>query len=185
MRAGQEIGNRKTGETLTMLVSECDNGGAKQLYRVRLPGWRPSPPLHYHLDFTETFSVLEGRLDLFVGPERKHFVLEPNESLTVSIGQLHTFANLRQETSTITVETIPAGGVVKAFNLAYGVANDGGAAKDGLPKNLLVRLMFIRISQGFLPTIPLFLQSTILSAAAVVSQLTGTQSRLAHYFEDC
>jgi len=37
------------GETLTMLVSEEENGGACQPYEVHLPPYRPSPPLHYHL----------------------------------------------------------------------------------------------------------------------------------------
>jgi hypothetical protein len=48
----------------------------------------------------------------------------------------------------MTVSTRPAGGVVKAFQLVCGVANDGGAGKDGLPKNPLIRLRFIQISQG-------------------------------------
>lgn len=57
MKKNQVIRNNATGETLTMLVSEDENGGACQLYEVRLPPHRPSPPLHYHVDFTETFTV--------------------------------------------------------------------------------------------------------------------------------
>jgi hypothetical protein len=57
MKAGQTIRNRRTGETLTMLVSEEDNGGARQLYRVYLPTHRPSPRLHYHLAFAEKFTL--------------------------------------------------------------------------------------------------------------------------------
>lgn len=59
MKADDTVSN--TGETLTMLVSEEDNGGVRQLYQVRLPPRRRSPPLHYHLRLTETFSVMEGR----------------------------------------------------------------------------------------------------------------------------
>jgi hypothetical protein len=67
------------------------------------------------------------------------------QSVTAQIGQLHTFANERNKPTLMTVETKPAGDVAKAFQLAYGVANDGGSAKDGLPFNPLVRLLFIRI----------------------------------------
>jgi hypothetical protein len=50
-----------------------------------------------------------------------------------------------------TIKTQPAGRVVKAFRLPYGIANDGGAAKDGLPKNPAARLVFGKSTQGYLP----------------------------------
>src|SRR6266567_2472299 len=121
MRAGETVGNNKTGETLTMLISEEENGGTRQLNRVHIPPRRPSPPLHYHTAFTETFQVIQGALDMYLGRERNHLVLNPPESLTAQIGQLHTFANERDAATVITIETKPAGGVVKAFQLAYGI----------------------------------------------------------------
>ncbi|HMG84096.1 MAG TPA: hypothetical protein VK574_00045 [Terracidiphilus sp.] len=84
----------------------------------------------------------------------------------------------------MTVETVPAGGVVKAFELAYGVANEGGAAKDGLPKNPIVRLRFIEISQGFLPGVPPGLQRALFGAAALAARLTGVEQRLRRYMSD-
>ena len=68
-----------------MIVSEAENGGARHLYQVRLPARRPSPPLHYHVAFTETFSVLEGALDLYVGRDRKHVLLNPYQNLLVPV----------------------------------------------------------------------------------------------------
>jgi hypothetical protein len=53
MTKNQILRNKATGETLTMLVSEEENGGACQLYEVLLPPHRPGPPLHYHVDFIE------------------------------------------------------------------------------------------------------------------------------------
>jgi mannose-6-phosphate isomerase-like protein (cupin superfamily) len=182
MKAGRTIRNNSTGETLTMLVSEEDNDGIRQLYEVRLPPRRPSPPIHYHVAFTETFTVIEGMLDVYFGRERRHGLLKPRESVTAQIGRLHTFANERDEAAVITVETKPAGGVVKAFQLAYGVANDGGAANDGLPRNPLVRLLFIRISQGFVPSVPLPLQKAVLGVAAFIARVTGVEKKLKKYF---
>jgi hypothetical protein len=43
MKASRTIRNNNTGETLTMLVSEQENGGALQLYQVRLPPRRAGP----------------------------------------------------------------------------------------------------------------------------------------------
>jgi hypothetical protein len=45
MRKDQVIKNDATGETLTMLVSEQENGGACQLYEVRLPPHQQTPSL--------------------------------------------------------------------------------------------------------------------------------------------
>jgi mannose-6-phosphate isomerase-like protein (cupin superfamily) len=184
MKKGQTVGNRQTGETLTMLVSEEDNDGTLQLYRVHLPPHRPSPALHYHLAFTETFTALDGTLDMYLGRERKHVRLTSGEGVTAQIGQLHTFANNSDEPCTMTVETRPAGGVVKAFQLAYGAANDGGAARDGLPKNPLVRLRFIGIAQGFLLLPPLPLQKLVLRLAFVIAKLTGVERRIQRYISD-
>lgn len=177
MRKDQTIGNRLTGETLTMLVSEEDTGGALQIYRVNLPPHRPSPPVHYHLAFRETFAVEEGTLDVYVGRKRTHIVLKAGDRATVQIGQPHTFANHSDERSVIRVETRPAGGVVRAFQLAYAVANEGGSAADGLPRNPLLRLRFVQISQGFLPRIPLWLQRTAFGLAALVAKATGMDRR--------
>jgi hypothetical protein len=79
------------------------------------------------------------------------------------------------------VETRPAGGVVKAFEIAYGVANADGVARDGLPKNPLVRLRFIEISQGFLPVLPLSFQKTVFSFAKILSRWTGVEKTLNKY----
>jgi hypothetical protein len=49
--------------------------------------------------------LFKERLDMYLGRERKHVVLNPQESLTAQIGQLHTFANERDVPAVITVET--------------------------------------------------------------------------------
>ena len=70
---------------------------------------------------------------------------------------------------------------MRAFQVAYGVANDGGASSDGLPKNLIVRLVFIRMSEGFVPRVPLIVQKAILSAAALIARVAGIEERLTKY----
>jgi len=42
MKAVETINNMRTGETLTVLVNEEENGGTGQLYQVRLAPRRPS-----------------------------------------------------------------------------------------------------------------------------------------------
>jgi mannose-6-phosphate isomerase-like protein (cupin superfamily) len=182
MKKNQTLRNNATGETLTMLVSEEENGGACQLYEVLLPPHRPGPPLHYHLDFIETFAVKHGQLDLYLGKELKHLPLVSGESATAQIRQPHRFANGHDEPVIFTIETKPAGGVVKAFQLAYGIANEGGAARDGLPKNLIARLVFIKTAEGYLPGIPLVLQRFVSSCATFMARVTGLEKTWQAYF---
>jgi mannose-6-phosphate isomerase-like protein (cupin superfamily) len=181
MKKDRTIRNRQTGETLTMLVSEEDNGGTLQIYRVYLPPHRPNPPLHYHIAFTETFTAHEGSLDMYLGRERRLIVLKPGESVTAQIRQPHTFANRADTPCVMTVETRPAGGVVKAFQLAYAAANNGGATADGLPRNPLIRLRFIEISQGFLPGIPIWAQKAVFRLAAFLAVISGMERRIKSY----
>ena len=165
-----------------MLISEDENGGACQPYEERLRPHRPSPPWHYHVDFTETFTVKEGKLDIYVGREQKGLLLRAGENVSAEIRQLHRFANEHDEPVTFTVETKPAGGVVKAFQMAYGIANDGGAGKDGLPKNPIARLVFAKTAQGYLPAIPRLLQVLVFSCASFVARVSGMDKRWQKYF---
>jgi hypothetical protein len=61
MRSGETIRNHATGETLTTLEGEQESGGVRQLYVVRVPPRRASPPLHYHVAFTERLTVMGPR----------------------------------------------------------------------------------------------------------------------------
>ena len=92
---------------------------------------RPSPPLHYHLDFIETFTVKQGKLDIYIGRDQKPLLLQPGESVTAQIRRPHRFANDHDEPVIFTIKTKPAGGAVRAFQLTYGIANEGEAARDG------------------------------------------------------
>jgi len=116
-----------------------------------------------------------------VGRKRTHIVLKAGDKATVQVGQPHTFANHSSERSVITVETKPAGGVVRAFQLAYAVANAGRASADGLPRNPLLRLRFIQMSQGFLPGIPLWFQRAAFAMAALLARTTGVETRVRRY----
>jgi len=67
------------------------------------------------------------------------------------------------------------------LQLAYGVANEGEAAPDGLPNNLLLRLPFVRLTEGFLPGIALILQKAVFGFAAWLASVTGLEVRLTKY----
>jgi hypothetical protein len=51
------------------------NAPQLQLYEVCQPPHRPSPPLHYPVDFIETFTVKQGQLDIYVDRDQKRLLL--------------------------------------------------------------------------------------------------------------
>ena len=56
--------------------------------------------------------------------------------------------------------------------------------RNRLPKNPLVRLLFIKITQGFLPGIPLWTQKSVFGLAAFLAKATGVERRLEKYQAD-
>lgn len=183
MKPHQTISNKQTGETLTLLVSEQDNGGTSNKYEILLPPHRPSPPLHYHTKFIEIFTVQKGTLDFYLGKEERHVRLTDGQRITAEIRQLHRFANDHDDPVIFTVEALPAGGLVKAFQLAYEIANEGKADHEGLPANFLVRLYFIKLSGGYLPAIPIFFQRSLFTIATIILTVTGKKRKLDQYLE--
>jgi hypothetical protein len=101
----------------------------------------------------------------------------PGQSATVHLWQPHQFANEHDQHVVFTIETKSAGGVVKAFQLAYGIASAGGAAKDGLPKNPIARLVFVMTGQGYLTGTPLALQRAVFGCAALIAKVTGLEKK--------
>ena len=181
MKPNDVITNEKLGETLTLLVSAKDTGGARNKYEITMPAHADGPYAHFHTRFKEVFTVTKGVLDFYLGNEKARTTLTEGQSITAEIGQLHAFRNNSDEPVRFTVEGIPAGGFVDAFQLACGVANAGQAGQDGLPASLLEKLYFVRLTKGFLPRVPVFIQQAAFSLATFWLALTGRKKQLDSY----
>lgn len=137
MKPNAVITNEKLGQTLTLLVSAKDTGGARNKYEIAMPAHADGPYAHFHTRFKEIFTVTKGVLDFYLGNDQALTTLTEGQSITAEVGQLHFFKNNSNQPVNFTVEGIPAGGFVNAFQMACGVANAGKAGEDGLPANLL------------------------------------------------
>jgi hypothetical protein len=82
-----------------------------------LPTRRTGPPLHCHVDFTETVTVKGGNLDIYVGKDRKHLLLQTADSATAEIKQPHKFANDHHVPVIFTVKTKLPGGVCESISV--------------------------------------------------------------------
>lgn len=181
MKPNDVITNVKLNQTLTLLVSAKDTGGARNKYEITMPAHADGPYAHFHTEFKEVFTVTKGTLDFYLGNDKVLTTLTEGQSITAEIGQLHAFKNNSDAPVSFTVEGIPAGGFVNAFQMACGVAKEGKAGADGLPANLLEKLYFIRLTRGFLPRVPVFIQKRAFSLATFLLALTGRKKRLDSY----
>lgn len=183
MKPNQTITNPILGETLTLLVSENSNNGASTKYEIFMPGHGQGPYVHFHTDFIEIFTVKKGILDFYLGKERKHIPLLTGQTITANKRQLHSFLNNHDESVIFTVEAIPAGGFINAFQLACGVANAGRAGNDGFPANLLEKLYFIKLTRGFLSKIPVIVQKAAFMLATFLLFVMGRKKYLDKYLD--
>ena len=95
---------------------------------------RGSP--YYHLTYTETFTVVEGQLDMCLGGKQHHRVLRSGESGHVPRKAIHSFWNSSAEPVHFTVEICPARHFEEALRAAVGLAGDGRMNHKGIPTNI-------------------------------------------------
>src|SRR5690349_9330924 len=112
--------SRATGGEYTLMELEVAAGGGNAL--------------HTHKTAAETFTVLEGNLEVQAGKERR--TLKTGESFTVPPKIAHCFRNPSQQSIKFLVEFRPGHeGFEKSLKIAYGLATDGLTNKDSIPKN--------------------------------------------------
>lgn len=73
-----------------VLRNERDGDGPLEIELTNEPG-DPGPPLHWHPFAEEVFTVVEGRLSMTVGKDRR--TLAAGETIVVPRGVAHTFKN--------------------------------------------------------------------------------------------
>jgi len=101
------------GARIAVLVPSEATGGAFSLVEYTTPPRFPGAPRHYHNGIDELFYVLEGRLTMTAGEERR--VIGPGECVAVPRGVVHTFANETDSPARFLVQLTP-GGFENYFN---------------------------------------------------------------------
>lgn len=121
-------------DKVRILESTSETNGEYLLLEIELaPGGGNN--LHYHLNFDEEFTAIEGSL----GIEKKHgkIILREGESATAYKQELHRFFNPGKEPITFQVRLTPGHmGFENGLRIAYGLARDGKTNRNGIPKKI-------------------------------------------------
>jgi quercetin dioxygenase-like cupin family protein len=142
-----KIVNPVIGEEVTFLTTSRQSNGTVSVLDV-LIGPKGGNPLHYHRRFSETFTVTEGELSVQIGKEKMK--LKPGQTVTAPMNARHRFYNTSGKPVRFKVELKPASeGFENVLRIAFGLANDGQAGPNGMPKNLVHNGILMNMGEGY------------------------------------
>ena len=171
----RRIYNPVQDDAVTFLETSEESGGARSLGELEVaPGGKVTP--HYHLSYTERFTVIDGRLNVQLGDV--HHVLGPGEDLTVPAGTLHAWSNASAERTVAQLELCPGQpGFETGLRVVYGLAADGKVLKNGLPRNPLHTALVLEWGEIRLPGAYAILERGM-RVLARVARLAGIDRKL-------
>lgn len=163
----------------TFLETGHDTHGTHELIRVQIEP-KGGNGAHYHRQFEETFTLLEGQLTVEL--PGKSVVLRPGESVTAQRGDPHWFHNPGTTVTTMTVEVTPARGLEKSIRAAYGIDGAKMWDKGGGIQKMWRMALLLGYSETFLPDIPALIQEPMVKALAKIAQWLGKDEELQVFF---
>lgn len=135
MQNARAIYNPVQKDTAIFIKTAAETNGAYSLIEVIVaPGGGVGK--HYHKTYTETFTCLEGELQVQLG--KKIITLKPGDApATAEMGMLHQFLNASKAPCRFNVLISPGcRGFEESLQIAYGLARDGATGKDGTPNKI-------------------------------------------------
>lgn len=142
-----KITNPVIGEEVIFLTTSKQSNGEKTIMEVTI-GPKGGNPLHYHKKFSETFNVLEGELSVQIGKEK--LKLKNGEKATAEMNNNHRFYNTSGNPVRFTVELTPASeGFENVLRIAFGLAQEGKAGSNGMPKSFVHNGILMNMGEGY------------------------------------
>ena len=136
-------------DAATFLETSEESGGERTLAELEVaPGGKVTP--HYHLTYSERFTVLEGQLTVEIDGVRHQ--LGPGDEAVAAAGSLHAWSNPGENRCVAKVELRPGSpGFEKGLRITYGLAADGQVLKNGVPRNPLHTALVLEWGELRLP----------------------------------
>ena len=134
---------------VTFVKTSADTNGEYTLVEVELAD-RGVVGLHYHKTYSETFTCIEGEVQIALG--KKIHTLTAGHAATADPGISHLFRNRSGKPCKFRVELRPASkGFEQSLQIGYGLARDGECKPNGFPKDKLALAWLFDISESNLP----------------------------------
>jgi mannose-6-phosphate isomerase-like protein (cupin superfamily) len=180
-KVGTKIENPTTGEAITWVETAATTDGSLLAFDLEL---RPDAALaaeHRHVEQTETFRVLSGRIGISVGGDEQE--LGQGEEVTVPVGVAHRWWPTGGEGAVIRVELRPALRTEIFFETFFGLGRDGKTNAKGIPGLLQIAVAYSELGascpQLVKPPVPV--QRLILTPLAPIGKLLGRRASYPAY----
>lgn len=175
IHSGDRLENPVTGEVMIFRHTARETGGETVLVEtiVRPGGFVAAAHVHPHQ--TERFEVLDGRLGLQVGSQRR--VARRGEVATVEPGEAHRFWNAGETAVRFLCEVRPALEFESLIETMFTLARQGKTNRKGMPNPF--RLAVIARSHFDTVRLPFpaaWLQRAALAVGASLGRLLGYQA---------
>jgi quercetin dioxygenase-like cupin family protein len=180
----ETIVNPVTGDRMTILHSSLQNDGNYSKIRFDLPPKAEGSPLHYHNNMSETFTVLEGCLEMEVGAKGNRRILKAGEQLHVPPHTHHSFRNTSDKWITFTSENRPAGQFEQFIRGMFGLAIAGKVNAKGMPTNLFHSALLIKKADLVLVGVPPIIQKLSIALLVKIANWIGIERSLAQYWNE-
>lgn len=167
------------GDRVTFLETAATTGGAYTLVEVVLQGGGGNG-LHYHLDYDEEFTAVEGVLGIQLGKETLR--LQPGQQAVAPVRSVHRFYNPGTEPITFRVKVAPSRRFEEMLRMAYGLAGDGLCNGKGVPKSIWHTAILFETGESYLPGLPLGLQRGLFGLLARIARRLGKDKELERYY---
>lgn len=174
LEAGRRYTNARSGGTLAILKHWDDT--ERRLVEVERglpPGTGKLPP-HRHLDFSQTFTVIEGRMQAAIRGEKR--VLQAGEALDVPQGVAHRDPwNSGSDGAVVRVRLTPVPEAISAYVETMVAASLAGKLnrRDELPFLQIAVLLQETDGQSFDARFPVRLQRAARPLLAALGRLLG------------
>lgn len=123
--------------------------------------------------------MLEGTLGVRIGHEV--YTLLPGQELTLPARLVHQWWNPTGQEVMFQVTVTPARNLEATLEAICGMAQAGVLTKQAMPRNPFRLAQFGRLSETYLPVVPLWLQRVGLAMGAALGRLLGYDPSFAPY----
>jgi quercetin dioxygenase-like cupin family protein len=143
----EKITNPVIGEEIIYHTTSRQSNGEKTLLEVTLSS-KGGNPLHYHKRFAEKFTVIDGELNVQIN--KTIHKLKKGDTITANVNERHRFFNTSGKIVRFYCELTPASeGFENVLRIGCGLAQDGYAAKNGMPKNIRHMAILMKMGEGY------------------------------------
>jgi quercetin dioxygenase-like cupin family protein len=179
MRTGEVY--EHPGERLVVRRGTAESQGRELIIDLYVPGDAPGVPPHIHPKLEESFSVIDGKVEV-LSPDGKRMILGPGEGLHIPPGTVHTWRPVGEDLR-ILASARPGDRFEEMWRQFLGLSQDRklGPKGDQLPFLQAMALVHEFPDVMALAGPPVFLQHVLAAVMSPIARLRGYRGKYEEY----